>query len=82
MVGTDETQGTCYGIYYAASGLISALVNAICLWASKFGADETHAFVIAMWVMAVGTILAFFNAFAIFLKKKMLQVRTRTMYFR
>ena len=24
MVGTDETQGTCYGIYYAASGLISA----------------------------------------------------------
>ena len=69
MVGTDETQGTCYGIYYAASGLISALVNAICLWASKFGADETHAFVIAMWVMAVGTILAFLMLLLFFKEK-------------
>lgn len=70
MVGTEETQGTCYGIYYAASGIISALLNAICLWASGFGKDETHAFVIAMWVMAVGTLLAFLVLFVFFKEKE------------
>lgn len=45
------------------------IVHAICLWASKFGADETHAFVIAMWVMAVGTILAFLMLLLFFKEK-------------
>ena len=39
MIGTEENQGTCYGIYYASSGIISAILNAICLWASGFGSD-------------------------------------------
>ncbi len=58
MVGTVETQGMCYGIYYAASGIISAILNAICLWASGFSDDAAQSFTIAMWVMAVGTLLA------------------------
>lgn len=58
MVGDAETQGSCYGIYYASSGIISAILNAICLWASGFSQDPTTSFMIAMWVMAGGTLLA------------------------
>lgn len=58
MVGDAETQGSCYGIYYASSGIISAVLNAICLWASGFSEDPTTSFMIAMWVMAGGTLLA------------------------
>ena len=58
MVGDPETQGSCYGIYYASSGIISAILNAICLWASGFSEDPTTSFMIAMWVMAGGTLIA------------------------
>ena len=58
MVGDAETQGSCYGIYYASSGIISAVLNVICLWASGFSEDPTTSFMIAMWVMAGGTLLA------------------------
>ena len=57
-VGDPETQGSCYGIYYASSGIISAILNAICLWASGFSEDPTTSFMIAMWVMAGGTLIA------------------------
>ena len=70
MIGTEENQGTCYGIYYASSGIISAILNAICLWASGFGSDETKAFIIAMWVMAVGTLIAFFLLLVFFKEKE------------
>lgn len=58
MVGRADLQGTCYGIYYAASGIFSALLNAVCLWASRFSDDPAQSFKIAMWVMAFGTLLA------------------------
>ena len=58
MVGDAGTQGSCYGIYYASSGIISAILNAVCLWASGFSEDPTTSFMIAMWVMAGGTLLA------------------------
>ncbi len=57
MVGSEEQQGTCYGIYYAASGIFSAILNAVCLWAAGFSDDATTSFVIAMWVMAGCTLL-------------------------
>lgn len=58
MVGSEETQGTCYGIYYAASGIVSAILNAVCLWASRFSDDPAQSFIIAMWVIAAWTLLA------------------------
>lgn len=58
MVGDIETQGTCYGIYYASSGIISAILNSVCLWASGFSDDPATSFIIAMWVMAAWTLLA------------------------
>ena len=39
QVGTAEEQGMCYGIYYAASGIISAILNAVCLQVSRLS-DE------------------------------------------
>lgn len=58
MIGSVEQQGICYGIYYAASGIISAILNAICLYVSSFEKDPAKSFILAMWVMAVGTFLA------------------------
>ncbi len=57
MVGSEEQQGTCYGIYYASSGIFSAILNAVCLWAAGFSADATTSFMIGMWVMAGSTLL-------------------------
>ena len=70
MVGDIETQGTCYGIYYASSGIISAILNAICLWASGFSDDPATSFIIAMWVMAGGTLLAALLVFLFFKEKE------------
>ncbi|OPJ58022.1 MFS transporter [Clostridium oryzae] len=58
MVGSVEQQGICYGIYYASSGIISAILNAVCLWASSFSKKPAQSFIIAIWVMAIGTLLA------------------------
>lgn len=69
MVGDIETQGVCYGIYYASSGIISAILNAICLWASGFSDDPATSFIIAMWVMAAGTLLAAALVFFFFKEK-------------
>lgn len=58
MVGSKEQQGLCYGIYYASSGIISAILNAICLYVSSFEKEPAKSFILAMWVMAAGTLLA------------------------
>lgn len=58
MTGNKDQQGFCYGFYYASSGIISAILNAICLYASSFKKDPAESFIVAMWVMAAGTLIA------------------------
>ncbi|MDD3173425.1 MAG: MFS transporter [Herbinix sp.] len=58
MIGSRDQQGFCYGFYYASSGIISAILNAVCLYASSFKEDPAESFIVAMWVMAFGTLLA------------------------
>lgn len=70
MVGNENTQGMCYGIYYASSGIISAILNAVCIWASGFSDDAVQSFTIVMWVMAIGTLLATALVFFFFKEKK------------
>lgn len=70
MLGNGKNQGTCYGIYYASSGIIAAILNVICLWASGFSADASQSFIIAMWVMAIGTLLAAVLIILFFKEKK------------
>ncbi len=58
QVGTAEEQGVCYGIYYAASGIISAILNAVCLQVGRISEDPATSFSIAVWVMTAFTAVA------------------------
>ena len=61
IIGTEEEQGTMYGIYYAANGTTAAIVAAINLWAYNAGggdADMQSGFFWAVISMAIPTLLA------------------------
>lgn len=66
MIGTDEEQGTMYGIYYAANGTTAALIAVINLWAYNFGGGDANmkgGFFAALISMAVFTLIAMIGIF-------------------
>lgn len=67
----QEEQGMCYGIYYAASGIISAILNAVCLQVSRLSDDPSTSFSIAVWAMVAFTAVALILTM-IFFKEKVL----------
>ena len=61
IIGSEEEQGTMYGIYYAANGTAAASVAAINLWAYNAGggdADMQGGFFWAVVSMAIPTLVA------------------------
>lgn len=61
IIGTEEEQGTMYGIYYAANGTTAAIVAAINLWAYNAGGGDSNmqsGFFWAVISMAIPTLLA------------------------
>ncbi len=66
MIGTDEEQGTMYGIYYAANGTTAAIIAVINLWAYNFGGGDANmkgGFFAALISMAVFTLIAMIGIF-------------------
>ncbi len=55
--GSDE-QGRMFGLYYAGNGITGGLVNAIGIWATKFGSDVHQQFKIAIFIYAISTFIA------------------------
>ncbi len=41
IIGTEEEQGTMYGIYYAANGTTAAIIAAVNLWAYNAGGGDS-----------------------------------------
>ena len=61
IIGTEEEQGTMYGIYYAANGTTAAIIAAVNLWAYNAGGGDANmksGFFWAVVSMAVFTLLA------------------------
>lgn len=72
IIGTEEEQGTMYGIYYAANGTTAAIVAAVNLWAYNAGGGDSNmksGFFWAVVSMAAFTLLATI-LIAIFLEGK------------
>ena len=42
IIGTEEEQGTMYGIYYAANGTTAAIIAAVNLWAYNAGGGDSN----------------------------------------
>ena len=72
IIGTEEEQGTMYGIYYAANGTTAAIIAAVNLWAYNAGGGDSNmksGFFWAVVSMAAFTLLATI-LIAIFLEGK------------
>lgn len=76
QVGTAEEQGMCYGIYYAASGIISAILNAVCLQVSRLSDDPSTSFSIAVWAMVAFTAVALILTMIFFKEKSITQTKS------
>lgn len=66
MIGTDEEQGTMYGIYYASNGTTAAIIAVINLWAYNVGGGDANmkgGFFAALISMAVFTAIAMLGIF-------------------
>lgn len=66
MIGTDEEQGTMYGIYYASNGTTAAIIAVINLWAYNVGGGDANmkgGFFTALISMAVFTAIAMLGIF-------------------
>lgn len=66
QVGDDSDQGRSYGIYYASSGLFSAVLNAACLFVYSRFSNEVTGFRFAMLTMAAGTLITAILVFLLF----------------
>lgn len=69
IIGTEEEQGTMYGIYYAANGTTAAIIAAVNLWAYNAGGGDSNMKSGAVVSMAAFTLLATI-LIAIFLEGK------------
>lgn len=61
LIGSEEEQGTMYGIYYAANGTTAAIIAAVNLWAYNAGGGDANMKMGFFWAvisMAVFTLLA------------------------
>jgi nitrate/nitrite transporter NarK len=71
QTGGDDSQGRSYGIYYASSGIWSALINALALTVySKFSSNVVFGFKMAVLTFGIGTVVAVLLVGVFFKEKK------------